>query len=144
VLLQVGASHRLLGSTCYIGALLVSPGLLTRPLHDLQARNVTTGAAINANNTPLIAWFNGGPGCSSLWGMFFENGPYTLNASLALLPNPNTWAGIGHMLYIDQPIGTGLSYSAVRWACWEVRIGANTAGCCVKLIQQAHGQHCLP
>lgn len=76
-----------------------------------QARSATTGAAINATTTPVIAWFNGGPGCSSLWGMFVEHGPYSLSTSRQLVPNSFTWATVGHMLYIDQPIGTGLSYS---------------------------------
>jgi hypothetical protein len=43
-----------------------------------------------------------------------ENGPYTLTSSLQLAANNWTWAGVGHMLYIDQPIGTGLSHSTVR------------------------------
>lgn len=56
----------------------------------------------------------GGPGCSSLFGLFFENGPYTINLKGLPVSNPHTWALAANMLYIDQPINTGLSYSTVR------------------------------
>lgn len=33
------------------------------------------------SSDPVIAWFNGGPGCSSLGGFFTENGPFAVNAT---------------------------------------------------------------
>lgn len=73
------------------------------------ARNATTGAALP--NAPLLIWLNGGPGCSSLFGLFFENGPYTINSKGQAVANPVNWATAANMLYIDQPVNTGLSYS---------------------------------
>ncbi|PSC76189.1 serine carboxypeptidase-like [Micractinium conductrix] len=74
-----------------------------------QARSPSSGAPLAS--APLLIWLQGGPGCSSLFGVFFEHGPWGLNATLGLVPNPHTWAAAANLLYIDQPIGTGLSYS---------------------------------
>jgi len=61
---------------------------------------------------PIVVWFQGGPGCSSLGGLFAEYlGPYLLNDNLSLTSNPNTWTKTASLLIIDQPVGTGLSYS---------------------------------
>ncbi len=58
-------------------------------------------------------WLNGGPGCSSLFGLFMENGPYRINRDMTLsrADAGATWTSVANMLYIDQPVGTGLSYS---------------------------------
>jgi carboxypeptidase C (cathepsin A) len=62
------------------------------------------------NDTPLIVWFSGGPGCSGLVGAFFENGPCLFNDETnQMSKNPFTWTQVGHVLYIDQPRGTGFS-----------------------------------
>ncbi|KAJ3063249.1 Cell death protease [Podochytrium sp. JEL0797] len=62
----------------------------------------------NPASTSLVIWLNGGPGCSSLFGSFLENGPLHANGS-TLVPNPNSWHHEANMLYIEQPLGTGFS-----------------------------------
>jgi len=54
----------------------------------------------------------GGPGGSSLFGLFVENGPYNvLSDGITIVPNPNTWNTAYSMLYIDNPVGTGYSFT---------------------------------
>ena len=66
---------------------------------------------------PLLIWLNGGPGCSSMDGLFLENGPFRLvptddgkgwrvDVSKYSWHNAPAW-----VLYIDQPVGTGLSFT---------------------------------
>jgi len=59
---------------------------------------------------PLIIWLTGGPGCSSLTALFFENGPYTINTDLSLKINPYSWNSFANIIFVDQPAGTGFSY----------------------------------
>ena len=61
--------------------------------------------------TPLILWLNGGPGASSLMGLLLENGPFTLNLDGQIAPNSHSWNKEAHVIYIDQPVGTGFSYT---------------------------------
>jgi carboxypeptidase C (cathepsin A) len=64
----------------------------------------------NPKTDPLVLWLTGGPGCSSLLALFFENGPYTVNPNLTLNANPYSWNKNANLLYVDQPAGTGFSY----------------------------------
>lgn len=60
--------------------------------------------------TPLVFWLTGGPGCSSILALFFENGPYTISADgSTMLPNPYGWNQDNVLVYVDQPAGTGFS-----------------------------------
>jgi len=60
----------------------------------------------------LILWFNGGPGCSSLDGFFYENGPFMFDKYTGeLVKNKYSWNKLGHIVYIESPIGAGFSYS---------------------------------
>jgi carboxypeptidase D len=72
-----------------------------------------------AQNTdiPLLIWLNGGPACSSMDGLWLENGPFRLTKS----GNNNDWSieidefswhnAPAYVLYLDQPVGTGLSFT---------------------------------
>lgn len=64
---------------------------------------------------PLIVWLNGGPGCSSMDGLFIETGPFRVMPDKSIAINPLSWHNEGYLLFIDQPIGTGYSY--VNKAC---------------------------
>ena len=80
-----------------------------------------TAASSNLSDpaVPVVVWLQGGPGCTSLVGLLAENGPFVLipptsaasssNFSFALSANRFAWSNAFHMLYIDQPIGTGFS-----------------------------------
>lgn len=61
----------------------------------------------------IVIWLNGGPGCSSMDGLFQENGPFLWQSgTYSPQPNPFGWTNLTNMVWIDQPIGTGLS----KWA----------------------------
>ncbi|KAI3520555.1 hypothetical protein L1887_10004 [Cichorium endivia] len=66
----------------------------------------------NKKDDPVIIWLTGGPGCSSAVALFYENGPFHLNNNLSLVWNDYGWDKVSNMIYIDQPIGTGFSYSS--------------------------------
>ncbi|PWN31842.1 alpha/beta-hydrolase [Meira miltonrushii] len=60
---------------------------------------------------PLTVIINGGPGSSSMISVFQENGPCHYRNSTGLTYNPYSWNNVSNVLYIDQPVGTGFSYS---------------------------------
>eukprot|EP00892_Ulva_mutabilis_P009381 jgi/Ulvmu1/6815/UM031_0019.1 len=62
-------------------------------------------------NDPVVLWMTGGPGCSSELAVFYENGPFKINDNLTLKDNPDGWDVSHNLIYVDQPIGTGYSYS---------------------------------
>ena len=69
----------------------------------------------NKTNTsaPIIIWMNGGPGSSSMLGNFYENGPFQLieeNGKTVEKKRDVNWGGDYNLLFVDQPVGTGLSY----------------------------------
>ena len=68
-------------------------------------------AATNPESAPLVIWLNGGPGCSSMDGLFLELGPFRIDNNNNLRINPYSWHNVANVVFIDQPVGTGLSYT---------------------------------
>ena len=64
----------------------------------------------NHETDPLVVWFNGGPGCSSMLGLLQETGPFVLEDN-ATTYTENLWAWNKetNILYIEQPAGVGYS-----------------------------------
>jgi carboxypeptidase C (cathepsin A) len=62
-------------------------------------------------SAPLVFWTNGGPGCSGLLGFLTEQGPFRPQADGSLEYNKWTWNQKANMVFIEQPVGVGFSYS---------------------------------
>jgi len=66
-------------------------------------------------NAPLTIWLNGGPGASSIFGNFLEVGPMRISRTGTgvddfLVNTVDSWVSLTHLVFIDQPVGTGFSW----------------------------------
>lgn len=59
---------------------------------------------------PVILWLQGGPGGSSLFGLFTELGPLIAKKEGFALRKYH-WALNYHLIFIDNPVGTGFSFA---------------------------------
>ncbi|KAI0016319.1 carboxypeptidase S1 [Xylariomycetidae sp. FL0641] len=71
-----------------------------------EARN-----ADPAEEAPLTVWINGGPGSSSMIGLFEELGPCRVDADGRVYDNPYSWSNASNLLIVDQPSQVGFSYT---------------------------------
>lgn len=60
---------------------------------------------------PVILWLQGGPGITSLYGLFAENGPFIVEENGNVTLRNLSWHKTHSLLYIDQPVGTGYSFT---------------------------------
>jgi carboxypeptidase C (cathepsin A) len=44
-------------------------------------------------------------------GLFIELGPYRMTSGRKIVKNPFSWNTEANLLFVDQPVGTGLSYT---------------------------------
>ncbi|CAH8282041.1 unnamed protein product [Eruca vesicaria subsp. sativa] len=71
----------------------------------------------NPEKDPLMIWLTGGPGCSSICGLFFANGPLAFkgdvyNGTLPPLELTSfSWTKVANILYLESPAGSGYSYA---------------------------------
>lgn len=68
-------------------------------------------AEASPETAPLVFWTNGGPGCSGLIGFMTEQGPFRPDADGNIQPNTYAWNKIANMVFLEQPVGVGFSYS---------------------------------
>jgi carboxypeptidase C (cathepsin A) len=63
----------------------------------------------------MAIWMNGGPGSSSMLGLFVENGPcYVHSDSNSTYLSEYSWNNEVNMLFLDQPVQVGLSYDTLQ------------------------------
>ena len=75
-------------------------------------------------DAPVAIWLNGGPGASSTFANFLFSGPMRIRQKTE---NPGSgkgafeaynvqenWLDQATMIYIDQPVGTGFSYTTAE------------------------------
>lgn len=69
-------------------------------------------AAEKPEEAPLVFWTNGGPGCSGLFGFLNENGPFRpTKDGKNLNLNPYSWNKVANMIFVEQPVTVGFSYT---------------------------------
>lgn len=83
----------------------------------IEARQVPESA-------PLTIWLNGGPGSSSMVGLFTEVGPCEVvqmgDGSYGTQPRMWGWDRSSNMLFIDQPNQVGFSYDTATNASYDL------------------------
>ncbi|KAI1700644.1 serine carboxypeptidase domain-containing protein [Ditylenchus destructor] len=63
-------------------------------------------------NDPLVFWLQGGPGCSSLFGLITELGPFYVSPDgKTLFENVYSWNKVANVLFFDNPRDVGYSYT---------------------------------
>ncbi|CAG9566581.1 unnamed protein product [Danaus chrysippus] len=121
-------------------AAYVNPDYLL-PGMDSYAGYLTVNKEYNANlwfwyfpvsdqpveETPWIIWLQGGPGASSLYGLFTEIGPLVVTDENELKELQYSWGKNHSLLFIDNPVGTGFSftYDDRGFATNQTTIGEN-------------------
>ncbi|KAL9932251.1 hypothetical protein V8E36_009023 [Tilletia maclaganii] len=88
----------------------------------------------NPDKDPLLLWTNGGPGCSSAVGLFQELGPCAVPLRNGVMPsgppingtvfNPHAWNSQSSIIFIDQPVGVGFSYTRYGVHTYDADQGA--------------------
>ncbi|CAI6361976.1 unnamed protein product [Macrosiphum euphorbiae] len=69
-------------------------------------------ATNGSSGAPVVLWLQGGPGASSLFSVFNEHGPFTVDAAGVLQTRRHAWTSTHSVLYVDNPVGVGYSFTA--------------------------------
>ncbi|XP_037498325.1 vitellogenic carboxypeptidase-like [Rhipicephalus sanguineus] len=102
---KVGLFQDMAGVSAYSGLITVN-GTFNSNLFFLFV--VAEG---NLSEAPILLWMQGGPGLSSLFGQFLENGPIAFDAKPNISVRSNTLQKNMSVIYLDVPVGTGFSFT---------------------------------
>lgn len=72
---------------------------------------------------PVLLWLQGGPGASSIYALFQENGPFIVQNGNDLSFREYTWTKNHSVIYIDNPAGTGFSFTNGGYAQNQTKVG---------------------
>jgi carboxypeptidase C (cathepsin A) len=67
-------------------------------------------------NAPVVLWLNGGPGSTSMWGLFMEVGPLRVTQGTGgdddfkINPAASAWTDDYNVVFLDNPVGVGFSW----------------------------------
>jgi hypothetical protein len=88
------------------------------PVKDNQYHYVFLESEHEPTQDPLVVWFNGGPGCSSMLGYAQEIGPWVMNDDdKEFWKNDYAWNKFANLLFVDSPAGVGFSHCASTESC---------------------------
>ena len=69
-------------------------------------------------NDPVVIWFNGGPGCSSVLGFAQEIGPWAMEDDEDHFhKNEQSWNKFANLIFIESPAGVGYSHCKTTESC---------------------------
>ena len=104
----------------HYGYVNVDPSTDSNFFYALRADDNSTLA--DRQSMPLVMFLQGGPGGSSFLSDYMETGPIKVTRNDPTNPDPsnyklsprfNHWSRHGTVLYVDNPIGTGFSYTNI-------------------------------
>ncbi len=98
-----------MGNICFSGTSTYAfrwNSKLNGPLRFFEAR-------LAPKDAPLTLWLSGGPGGSSTIGMLTTLGPCNIaSGGNGTTFNPHSWNTHSNMIFLDQPVNVGYSYSS--------------------------------
>ncbi|KAI2466746.1 carboxypeptidase S1 [Annulohypoxylon bovei var. microspora] len=112
-------------ASSYAGYVNFPPNIMKEVSHDYPIHTFFWyfKSQNDPQNSPLIIWLNGGPGASSMFGLFAENGPCRINSQLAPELNNMSWNQDYNILYVDQPVQSGFSYDVITNGLLDLETG---------------------
>ncbi|CAN7942763.1 unnamed protein product, partial [Ixodes hexagonus] len=66
---------------------------------------------VRPDSAPVLLWLQGGPGSTSLFGLFSEHGPYFVAEDGTPKLRGVSWVNQFSVLYLDNPVGAGFSFT---------------------------------